>query len=156
MPLRNLSDAQQGPVKSWFPKGENAIIGVHTFNVIGSGLFGNKTVPPTGLPTGVHSAGVPDVTATYVATGIYSVRFPSIRSVDIKASVSSSSGYNFDAYVNNQNGISGVAQLEVVRNSGPSGINPIQQSGFIGFIPTGSKVMLTFFAAPTTDGLTSY
>lgn len=151
-----LGAKTQGPLKTWFPKGENAILGVHTFNVIGSGIFGEKTVPPTGTPTGVSSAGVPGVTATYVATGVYSIRFPSVRSVDIKASVSSSSGYAFDGYVNNQNGVSGSAQLEIVRNSGPSGVNPIQASGFLGFLPTGSKVMLTFYAAPTTDGLTSY
>ena len=157
---RKLAEFQQGPVRSWFPKGENALIGVHTLNVIGSGIFGEKTVPPTGTPTGVHSAGVPDVSATYLATGLYDIRFPTCKSVDILAKVSSASGYNFNAYVNSQSGPSGSALLEITRDSaagGGTGVqNPIQASGFRGFLPTGTKVMLQFFAAPTSDGLTSY
>lgn len=155
-----LGHKPQGPLKTWLPKGQNAILGVQTFNVIGSGIFANRTVPPTGLPTGANSGGIPEVSATYLATGLFDIRFPPIRSVDISAQVSSSSGLNFDAYVNNQSGPSGSAQLEIVRApaaaGGASGLNPIQASGFRGFIPTGSKVMLTFYGAPTTDGLTSY
>lgn len=155
-----LGQKPQGPLKAFFPKGENAIVGVHTFNVIGSGIFGERTVPPTGIPTGVASAGVPGVSATYTSTGLFSIRFPPVRSVDISAAVSSSSGYNFNAYVNNQAGPSGSAQLEITRAPAAGGFTgvqePIQASGFRGFMPTGTKVMLTFFAAPTTDGLTSY
>jgi hypothetical protein len=146
----------QGPANFFFPKGENAVAGVQVFNVVGSGLFGNRFVPPTGMPTGVGSGGVPEVSATYVATGIYDIRFPATNHVDIKASVSSSSGYWFDAYVNNQSGPSGSAQLEIVRNAGPSGISVLQASGFRGFLPTGTKVMLDFFAAPYRDGITQF
>jgi hypothetical protein len=155
-----LGQKPQGPIRTFFPKGENAILGVHTFNVIGSGLFGEKTVPPTGLPTGVGSAGVPGVTATFTATGIYDVRFPPIRHVDVDVAVSSSSGYQFHGQLNNQSGPSGSGQLEITRlpaaAGGSSGYHLIQASGFRGFIPTGSKVMLTFYGCPTTDGLTAY
>jgi hypothetical protein len=155
---RQLAEFQQGPVRSWFPKGENALIGAHTFNVIGSGIFGNKTVPPTGTPTGVHSAGVPDVSATYVATGTYEIRFPPCKSVDIDVAFSSSSGYMFHGQAQNQSGPSGSALLQVTRLGfpGPTGFDPIQASGHRGFLPTGTKVMLQFYAAPTSDGLTSY
>ncbi len=152
----SLGNKPQAPLNTWAPKGNNGIFGVHTFNVIGSGLFGNRTVPPTGLPTGVGSGGVPEVSATYISTGIYSIRFPSTYYTDISASVSSSSGYRFDAYVNQQNGVSGSAQLEITRSGGPSGVNPIQASGFGGFLPTGSKVMLSFFASPNSDGIAGY
>ena len=83
-----------------------------------------------------------------------------VRSVDISASVSAPSGYLYHAQANNQSGPSGSAQLEIVRlpgaAQGSSGYHLIQASGFRGFLPTGSKVMLTFYGAPTTDGLTSY
>lgn len=146
----------QGPANFFFPKGENGVFGVHKFNVIGSGIFGNRFVPPTGMPTGVGSGGVPEVTATYVATGVYDIRFPPTKEVDVSASVSSSSGYWFDAYVNNLSPISGSAQLEITRNSGPSGISVLQASGFRGFMPTGSAVRLSFFAAPCADGITAF
>ena len=150
----------QGTLNAFFPKGEMAALGVHTLNVIGSGIFANKTVPPTGVPTGVGSGGVPEVSATYVATGIYSIKFPSTKSVDVDAWVSSTSGYNFDAYVNNVNGVSGTAQLEIVRSSSggtiATGAPVIQASGFLGFLPTGTKVNLQFFAAPVADGITVY
>lgn len=158
-----LGHKPQGPLKTWFPKGENGLYGVHTLNVIGSGIMANRTVPPTGLPTGANSAGVPEVSVTYLATGVYSIRFPPIRSVDIDVSVSSSSGYLFHGQVNNQAGPSGSGQLEITRlgapgvvSSGLASANLIQASGFLGFLPTGTKVMLQFYGAPTTDGLTSY
>ena len=154
----SLGQKPQGPIRSWEPKGVDGIVGVHTFNVIGSGIFGSRTVPPTGLATGVGSFGVPEVSATYLATGLYDIRFPTVQAVDISAQVSSSSGYNFDAYVNNQSGPSGSAQLEITRApaaaGGASGLNPIQASGFRGFLPTGSKVMLTFTASPTHNPVT--
>lgn len=152
---------QQGPLNALFPKGQMAALGVHNLRVIGSGIFGNRTQAiqtATGLlrPTGVDSGGIPGVSATYVSTGLFSIRFPPTKSVDISAVVSSSSGYNFDAYVNNQSGPSGSAQLEIVRAAaaagGPSGLNLIQASGFRGFLPTGTQVKLSFFAAPITDG----
>ncbi len=145
----------QAPLNTFAPKGQQGIFGVHSFNVGGSGIFANRNVPPTGLPTGVGSGGVPEVTATYIATGIYSLTFPKTFDGNISASVSSTSGINFDAYVNNQSFVSGIAQLEIVRNSGPSGVNPIQASGFTGFLPTGTKVSLSFFAAPVADGIKS-
>ena len=148
----------QGPLKTFFPKGEDGAMGVQVFNVIGSGIFGIKTVPPNGVPTGVGSGGVPEVSATYVATGIYSIKFPSTKSVDIDAWVSSSSGFNYDAYVNGVNGVSGTAQLEIVRAAPGgtigTGVSPIMASGFLGFLPTGTKVMLQFVAAPIADGIT--
>lgn len=153
----SFGEKPQGPANFFFPKGENGAYGVQVFNVIGSGIFGQKTVPPTGVPTGVGSGGVPDVSATLLATGLYDIRFPPTRSVDISACVSSSSGYNFAAYVNNVSGPSGSAQLEIVRDAaaagGASGANLIQASGFRGFIPTGSKVTLSIFAAPNVDGI---
>jgi hypothetical protein len=152
----SLGQKPQGPLNTFLPKGQGAAFGVHSFNVVGSGLFSNRNVPPTGMPTGVGSGGVPEVTATYIATGIYSITFPKTFDGNISAAVSSSSGFNYDAYVNNQSFPSGTAQLEIVRNSGPSGVNPIQASGFLGFLPTGSKVSLSFFAAPTANGITSY
>ncbi len=145
----------QGPLNTFLPKGQGGAFGVHSFNVVGSGIFGNRNVPPTGMPTGVGSGGVPEVTATYIATGIYDIRFPPTFDGNISAAVSSSSGYNFSAYVNNQSFPSGSAQLEIVRDAGPSGINPLQASGFRGFLPTGTKVALSFFAAPTADGIKS-
>lgn len=160
---RQFNEFQQGPVRSWFPKGQNAIAGVHVFNVIGSGIFGNRTVPPTGVPTGVASGGVPEVSATFLSTGIFDVRFPPNRYVDIRADVSSLSGYMYNAQVQNQSGPSGSAQLHIQRLGPPGTVSTglpdnrlIQASGFLGFIPTGSKVMLTFLASPTSDGLTSY
>lgn len=151
-----LGQKPQGPLNTFLPKGQGGVFGVHSLNVIGSGLFGNRNVPPTGLPTGVGSGGVPEVSATYISTGVYSLTFPKARDGNIAAAVSSSSGFNFDAYVNNQSFVSGIAQLEIVRNSGPSGVNPIQASGFTGFLPTGSKVSLSFYVAPVSDGITSY
>ncbi len=151
----------QGPFNAFFPKGENAAFGVHVLRAVGSGIFGNRTPAiqtSTGLlnPTGVSSGGIPEVSATYTATGLYQLRFPPTNQVDISAVVSSSSGYNFQAQVNNQSGPSGSAQLEIVRlgsaAGGASGLNLIQASGFTGFLPTGTQVKLSFFAAPYETG----
>lgn len=150
---------EQGPLNSIFPRGQQAAFGVHTLRGIGSGLFANRTPAiqtATGLlvPTGADSGGIPGVSATYVSTGLFQIRFPPTRSVDINAVVSSSSGYNYQAHVNNQSGPSGSAQLELVRMptsaGGPSGV-PIP--GALGaFFPTGTQVKLSFFVAPITDG----
>lgn len=151
----SLGQKPQGALNTFLPKGQGGAFGVHSFNVVGSGIFGNRNVPPTGMPTGVGSGGVPEVTATYVATGVYSIRFPPTFDGNISAAVSSSSGYHFSAHVNNQSFPSGSAQLEIVRVGSASGINLIQASGFRGFLPTGTKVSLSFFAAPVADGIKS-
>jgi hypothetical protein len=151
----SLGQKPQGPLRTWEPKGVNGIVGVHTLNVIGSGIFGNRTVPPTGLPTGVGSFGVPGVSATFSATGVFQIRFPPVQAVDIRADVSSISGYMYNAQVQNQSGPSGSAELHIQRLGPPGTVSTglpdsrlIQASGFLGFIPTGSKVMLTFTASP--------
>lgn len=166
--MPSFGESPQGPFNAFFPKGENAVFGVHNLNVIGSGIFGNRTPAAmafqsgasTGLvpATGVGSGGVPGVTATYVSTGIYSIRFPPTKSVNIAPFVSSSSGYNFQAVINNISPVSGSAQLEISRFNAPgqTGFNPIQASGFTGYLPTGSVVQLSFFASPASDGIATY
>ncbi len=141
-----LGQKPQGPLNTFLPKGQGGAFGVHSFNVVGSGIFGNRNVPPTGMPTGVGSGGVPEVSATYVGTGVYSLRFPKSFDGNISASVSSSSGYNFTAHVNELSFPSGSAQLEIVRHApaagGASGANLIQASGFHGFLPCSISVRL--------------
>lgn len=163
--MPSFGETPQGPANFFFPKGENAVFGVHNLNVIGSGIFGNRSPAfmafqsgaSTGQvqPTGVGSGGVPGVSATYVGTGIYSLRFPPTRSVNMSVAVSSSSGYQFQGVVNNLSGPSGSAQLEITRLSaaGGTGFNPIQASGFTGYLPTGTVVQLAVFAAPNNDGI---
>lgn len=158
--MPSFGEKPQGPFNAFFPKGENAAFGVHRLRAIGSGIFGTRTpaamafqsgastglVPATGIP----SAGVPDVSATLLGTGIYDIRFPPTKQVDISAQVYSSSGYNFSCAINKLSGVSGSAQLEVSRvyNQG-SGVL-LTPSGQ-GFIPTGSIVALSFFASPVGD-----
>jgi len=166
--MPTFGESPQGPFNAFFPKGENSAFGVHNLNVIGSGIFGNRSPAnlgtlsgsSTGLvpATGVGSGGVPGVTATYVATGIYSIRFPPTKSVNISPYVSSSSGYNFQGVVNNLSPVSGSAQLEITRIGAPgtTGFNPIQASGFTGYLPTGTVVQLSFFASPASDGISTY
>jgi len=166
--MPTFGESPQGPANFFFPKGENGVFGVHNLNVIGSGIFGNRTPgfmafqsgASTGFvpATGVGSGGVPGVTATYVSTGIYAIRFPPTKSVNIAPVVNSSSGYNFQAVVNNLSGASGSAQLEITRIGAPgaTGFNPIQASGFTGYLPTGTVVALSFFASPATDGIGGY
>jgi len=163
--MPSFGETPQGPANFFFPKGENAAFGVHNLNVIGSGIFGNRSPAfmafqsgaSTGQvqPTGIGSGGVPGISATYVGTGIYSLKFPPTKSVNFIPAVSSSSGYNFQAVVNNIASSSGSAQLEVTRVSAPgqTGFNPIQASGFTGYLPTGTVVQLAVFAAPNNDGI---
>jgi hypothetical protein len=161
--MPSFGETPQGPFNTFFPKGQNASFGVHQLRAIGSGIFGNRTPAfmafqsgaSTGLvvATGVGSGGVPGVSATLLATGIYDIRFPPTKSVDINAQVYSSSGYRFSASINNLSGPSGSAQLELVRQQ-PTG-GTAQPSGQ-GFLPTGSVVALSFFAAPVTDGITTF
>lgn len=163
--MPSFGESPQGPFNAFFPKGEDGVFGVHNFNVIGSGIFGNRTPAfmafqsgaSTGqvLATGIGSGGVPGLTATYVGTGVYSLRFPPTKSVNMIPAVSSSSGYNFQAVVNNLAPASGSAQLEITRigSPGSTGFNPIQASGFGGYIPTGSVVQVAVFAAPHNDGV---
>ncbi len=163
--MPSFGESPQGPFNAFFPKGENAAFGVHNLNVIGSGIFGNRTPAAmayqsgasTGLvpATGTGSGGVPGLTATYVGTGIYSLRFPPTKSVNMIPAVSSQSGYNFQAVVNNLSPASGSAQLEITRVGAPgaTGFNPIQASGFGGYIPTGSVVQVAVFASPANDGI---
>lgn len=147
----SLGQKPQGPLRSFFPKGQNSVLGVHNLVAIGSGMFAKQFANTTGLPTGLNSGGVPEVSATLIATGVYDVRFPSTKSVDVVAQVYGSSGYRYSAAVNNLYGPSGSFQLELTRLVPTT----ITASGY-GFIPTGSKVALWFYAAPTSDGLTSY
>jgi hypothetical protein len=163
--MPGFGESPQTILNSFAPKGTNAIFGVHVLRAVGSGIFGIQTPAiqtATGLlnPTGIGSGGIPGVSATLVSTGLYSLQFPTAKHVDISAVVSSSSGYNFNAYVNNQSGPSGTAQLEIVRDAsaagGASGLNLIQASGFRGFLPTGTQVKLSFYAAPNIDGFTSF
>jgi len=160
--MASFGESPQGPFNAFFPKGENAVFGVHQFRAIGSGIFGNRTPPfmafqsgaSTGLvqATGVGSGGVPDVSATLLATGVYDIRFPPTKSVDINAQVYSSSGYAFHCAINNLNGVSGSAQLELRRVLG-SASGVITSASGLGFLPTGSTVALSFFAAPANDGV---
>ena len=156
----SFGQSNQGPANFFFPKGENGVFGVHVLQVVGSGIFGNRNVPPTGLPTGFGSGGVPDVSATYLGTGIFDLRFPVTNHVDISPTVSSQSGYLFHAQANDVSGPSGSAQLQITRlgtpGGAPSGYSPLQASGFGGFLPTGTRVMLSFFAAPNRNGLTEF
>lgn len=166
--MPTFGESPQGPFNAFFPKGQNSVFGVHNLNVIGSGLFGNRSPAnlgtlsgsSTGLvpATGVGSGGVPGVTATLVSTGIYSIRFPPTKAVNMIPAVSSSSGYNFQAVINNLAPGSGSAQLEITRIGAPgtTGFNPIQASGFTGYLPTGSVVQLAVFAAPSVDGIVPY
>lgn len=160
--MPSFGETPQGPANFFFPKGENAAFGVHQLRAIGSGLFGNRTPAfmafqsgaSTGLvqATGVGSGGVPGVTATLLATGVYDIRFPPTKSVDINAQVYSSSGYAFHAAINNLNGPSGSAQLELRRvPNTASGV--ITSASGLGFLPTGSTVALSFFACPNNDGV---
>lgn len=166
--MPTFGESPQGEFNAFFPKGQNSVYGVHNLNVIGSGIFGIRSPArmafqsgaSTGLvpATGVGSGGVPDVSATYVATGIYSIRFPPTKSVNIQPFISSSSGYNFQGVVNNLAPASGSAQLEITRVGAPgaTGFNPIQASGFTGYLPTGTVVQLSFFASPNSDGIATY
>lgn len=152
--MPSFAEKPQGPFNAFFPKGENAAFGVHQIRMIGSGIPGVATpATPTGPATGINSGGVQSVSATLLATGIYDVRFPPTKSVDVNAQVYSSSGYRFECMINNLYGPSGSCQLEISRLV-PTG-GAAQPSGQ-GYIPTGSVVALTFFAAPNSDGLVGY
>lgn len=158
--MPSFGENPQGQLNAFFPKGENSVFGVHQLRMMGSGLVSFR-VPPamafqsgasTGLvqATGVGSGGIPGVTATLTGTGVYSLRFPPTKSVDISAQVYSSSGYQFNAAINNLSGPSGSAQLEITRQIGSGAITTPSGQGFI---PTGSVVALSFFAAPNNDGV---
>lgn len=160
--MPSFGESPQGPFNAFFPKGENSAFGVHQLRAIGSGAFGNRTPAfqafqsgaSTGLvqATGVGSGGVPGVSATLLATGLYDIRFPPTKSVDINAQVYSSSGYAFHAAINNLNGVSGSAQLQL-RRIPDSASGVITSASGLGFLPTGSVVALSFFAAPNNDGV---
>jgi hypothetical protein len=161
--MPSFGEQNQGPFNAFFPKGENSAFGVHQIRFIGSGVPGLQSPARQGgisgvstgliLATGINSGGVPGVTATLLATGIYDIRFPPTKSVDINAQVYGSSGYRFVAAVNNLNGVSGSAQIEVTRLVPTLGAaTPSGQ----GYLPTGSVLALSFFAAPNSDGLVGY
>jgi hypothetical protein len=160
--MPSFGENQQGPGNFYFPKGENAAWGVHQIRIIGSGIPGLRSPAfmafqsgaSTGLvqPTGVGSGGVPGVTATLTGTGVYSLRFPPTKSVDINARVYSSSGYAFQAQVNNLSGPSGSAQLEINRVFN-QGTGVLTAPSGQGFLPTGSVIALDIFGAPANDGV---
>lgn len=165
--MPSFGEKSQGPLNAFFPKGENAAFGVHRLNAIGSGIFGTRSPAFMSLQsgvstgfvqaTGIASGGVPDVSATYLATGVYDIRFPPTKSVDINAQVYSSSGMRFAASIQNINGVSGSCQLEITRLlPSPSGVGAITTASGLGYLPTGSTVALSFFAAPNSDGLTGF
>jgi len=163
--MPSFGEKYQGPFNAFFPKGQNAAFGVHSLRAIGSGVIGTRTPAfmafqsgaSTGLvpATGIASGGVPDVSATLLATGVYDIRFPPTRSVDINAQVYSSSGFAFHAAVNNISGPSGSAQLEL-RRVFNNGTGVITTASGQGFLPTGSTIALSFFAAPNSDGLVNF
>ena len=158
--MPSFGESPQGDLNAFFPKGENSCFGVQKFNIIGSGVPGQRSPAfmalqsgaSTGLvqAPGVGSVGIPGVSAPLTGTGVYSIRFPPTKSVDISAQVYSSSGFQFTAAVNNLSGPSGSAQVEITRQVGSGSITTA--SG-LGFLPTGSAIALSFFAAPNNDGI---
>lgn len=124
----------QFPLNAIGTRGEGAFLGLERMFFQGQ----------TGLVSTMY--GIPGVTATRIATGIYNIRHPSIVAADIIPGVEAPSGMYFQANVVNHNAQSGTADIHFFNEAQPSILN----SGYGQYInpPTGTQVKLLFFCSP--------
>ncbi len=139
-----LPEQAQFPLNAVGPKGQHAFVGV-------AKMFFNGA---TGLVSGPTSAGtffgIPGISATRRATGIYPIKFPAVRALDIIPGVQAPTGQPYVVNISSLNPTSGTAIVEVTRmeartvttGSSPSMYAAPQNPA------SGTYVNLFFFASP--------
>lgn len=129
-----FTESAQFPLNAVGTRGEGAFLGIERMFFQGQ----------TGLVSTMY--GIPGVSATRTATGVYTIQHPSIVAADIIPGVQAPSGMFFQANVASHNSLSGTAVLHFFNEAQPS----IVSSGFGQLInpPTGTQVKLLFFCSP--------
>jgi hypothetical protein len=138
-------EQQQFPLNAVGPKGQHAFVGM-------AKMFFNGA---TGLVSGPTSAGtffgIPGISATRRATGIYPIAFPKARSVDIIAGVQAPTGQPYSVNVSQVNAASGTAIVEVSRMAvGNAATGAPSLFAALHNPVSGTYVNLLFFVAPIT------
>ena len=151
-----LAETPKFPIRMVGPRGNQTVQGLATLQFAGSGLVGTMF-------------GIPGMSATRIATGVYDLRFPTVRSAVIMPAIEdqSPSGVNmgnlFDARAGFPNttasgagpglggGVSGMARLYTTRSfvTPSGGAAPTAFSSPIN-PPTGSVVNMLLIGSPIT------
>ena len=130
-----FAEGSQFPLNAIGTRGEGAFLGIERMFFQGQ----------TGLVSTMY--GIPGVSATRTATGVYTIQHPSIVAADIIPGVQAPSGMYFQVNVSSHNAGSGTAVLQFFQEAqGPSMV----ASGFGQLMnpPTGTQVKLLFFCSP--------
>lgn len=125
--MATLLDSAQNPLRALGLKSQEGAVGVHRIFFTGS--------------TGTISTGygIPGITGTRLSTGTYRIRFPSTKAVYINPSIAGTSGTYYGVNVQNVNGISGIAEIQV------------SKGGVAQTPATGTYVELWFFVTPVSS-----
>jgi hypothetical protein len=122
-----LPEQAQFPLNMVGPKGQHAFIG-------SAKMFFNGA---TGLVSGPTSAGtfygIPGISATRRATGVYPIKFPAVKELTIIPGVQAPTGQPYQVNISQINPTSGTAIIEVTRMEART-------------VPTGS--VASMYAAP--------
>lgn len=133
MPQRIFNHNPKWPAYAIGNRGQGAFIGMHEVNFVGDGAIGTNL--------GVHH-----VEMSRVATGLYSMLYPSAPYVGIMPGVESPSGVHYDVSIHAKNVGSGTAYLQVQGKVGTGVATPIM--GMINPL-SGTRVNMQFFGGPT-------
>lgn len=146
MPINNLTEIEQFPLNVMGPKGPHAFVGGHQAFFSGT----------TGLVS--TSYGIPGVTIGRRATGIYGVKFPPVKHVQILPSIQTPSGTSYQVAVKGMSGstyvdgLSGYAEVHVTRMSNAPVVTGTNPSTYVQpqNPPTGAVLDLFFYASGTS------
>lgn len=129
-----FTEQAQFPMNAVGTRGEGAFLGLERMFFSGQ----------TGLVSTMF--GIPGVSATRTATGVYTIQHPSIVAADIIPGVQAPSGLYFQANIASHNAQSGTAVLHFFQEAVPT----LANSGFGQLMnpPTGTQVKLLFFCSP--------
>lgn len=141
-----LPDQPQFPLNVVGPRGQHAFVGM-------AKMFFNGA---TGLVSGPTSAGtfygIPGISATRRATGVYPIKFPPARNLEIIPGVQAPTGNGLMVNISELNAVSGTAILQLTRMAAqttPTGSSPSLFQQHVN-PSSGTYVNMLWFCAPIT------
>ncbi len=134
--MPSFAESAQFPLNAVGMRGEGAFLGMERMFFQGQ----------TGLVSTMY--GIPGVSATRTATGVYTIAHPPCVAADIIPCVQAPSGMFFATNVESSNSRSGIATIKFFAESST---NAASGFGLAMNPPTGTQVKLLFFVSPYSE-----
>lgn len=135
--MPSFAESAQFPLNAVGMRGEGAFLGMERMFFQGQ----------TGLVSTMY--GIPGVSATRTATGVYQIAHPPCVAADIIPSVQAPSGLFFQCNVESSNSRSGIATIKFFQEAAAT--NASSGYGTAMNPPTGTQVKLLFFVSPYSE-----